>query len=112
MTTKEIEIDELSREQILDLADAEGKKLGFLLATSDLTDEVKQSILEIIQNATLEQIALLTDAFEQGYIASNNKALDEWFANRLKVIKFEANNEQEAADDKTIRAIDELEQKL
>lgn len=110
--TDELKLEELTREQILDLADAGGKKLGFLLATSPLDEGVKKSILGIIEKASLEQIGVITEFFEQGYLMAQNKDLNDWLKVQLKNIKNETDKKQEEVDKKTIAKIVKLEEKL
>ena len=107
--TKDLQQDELSREQILDLATEDGKKLGLLLATSPLDNDTKKGLLNIIENATLEQIDMILDFFEEGYLVANNSELNEWFKKELENIRDESDEEQNKVDDKTIKKIDYLE---
>ena len=104
--------NELSREDILDLADAEGAKLGFLLATSPLNEKTQKAILEILEKASLEQIDAITEFFEEEYLQAQNKELNDWLKVELETIKGESDAKQKVLDDATIGKIDELEKKL
>ena len=110
--TDTLQTTDLTREQLLDLVDAEGKKLGFYLATSALSDEVKEGIAQIIEHATFEQILALSKAFEEGYLMVNNADLDHWFATRRRDIKAEWDEKEAKSDAEVIAALDALEQKL
>ncbi|MFH1626516.1 MAG: hypothetical protein ABH971_00180 [bacterium] len=109
-TKDELEIDELSREQILDLADAQGRKFGFLLATSPFDEETKNAFLSIIEKATLEQIAIILNFFEEEFLKAQNKDLNDWIKIQLENIKFEFDIEQEKLDIETIDKINKLEE--
>jgi hypothetical protein len=87
MPTDKLKLEELSREQILDLTDAAGRKLGFLLASSALDDEVKNAIVDILDQATPAQLDTLTQMFEKGYLRSQNKDLDDFLKAELEGIK-------------------------
>ncbi|MFH1455286.1 MAG: hypothetical protein ABIF22_03140 [bacterium] len=110
--TNEIKTEELTREQILDLADAQGKKLGFLLATSPLEEETKKAILDILKNATPEQLDAIADFFEEGYLMAQNEDLNGWFKIQLENIKAEFDQKQQELDENTIKNIEKLEEFL
>lgn len=110
--TDELKLEQLTKEQILDLADAEGKKLGYYLATSPLNEEVKKAIFGIIEKSSIEQISIILEFFEQEYLMAQNKDLNDWFKKKLKEIKSEADKKQEELDQKTLAKIGELEESL
>jgi len=112
MTNDDSTFDELTREQILDLADAEGKKLGFLLATCPLDDKTKKGILQIIEKATPEQLAVITQFFEEGYLMAQNKDLNDWLEFEFENITHEFDKKEKALDDDTIAKMDVLEKSL
>lgn len=103
---EELEMSELSREQILDLADAAGRKLGFLIALSPLSEEQKQAIITILEYATPEQIDKLTEIFESNYLEADNKELEEKFKSELEKIKAEFDVEQKILDKNTIKKLE------
>ena len=106
--TKDLQQNELSREQILDLADAQGRKLGFLLATSPLDNETKDSLLGIIEKATQEQLDVIYNFFDEEYLMAQNQDLNEWFKGELEDIKTEFDKEQEELDKNTVEKMDNL----
>lgn len=75
MTHKDLKSEDFSREQISDLADAAGRKLGFLLATASMDAEAKSAILEMTKEASQEQIDLLIKVLEENYLEAENKSL-------------------------------------
>lgn len=103
---------ELTKEEILQLADAQGQKLGFLLATCPLDEKTKKSILNIIEKSSLEQIDVITKFFEEGYLMAQNSDLNEWLKIKLQEIKSEFDVKQQELDDKTIKEIDRIEEYL
>ena len=104
----ELKLEELTREQILDLADAQGKKLGFL----PLNDETKKSILDIIEKSSSEQLDIITKFFEEGYLMVQNRDLDNWLKERLKEIKYKFHDKQEKLDEQTLAKMGELEESI
>ncbi len=100
---------ELTREQILDLADAQGRKLGFLLATSGLDTEIKEAILSIIDEATPEQINSLVGAFEAGYLEAKDADLDYWMKMQMNRIKWESEEQQRIVQDEALDTLREIE---
>ena len=108
MANNELRLEELSREQILDLADASGRKLGFLLATSSLDDEIKEAILGILEFATPAQIDLLTQMLEDGYLNANNQGLNDFLRSELEEIKKDSAAQEEILEKATLEKISKL----
>jgi hypothetical protein len=75
MTHKDLELENLSKEQLSDLADAAGRKLGLLLATAPMDADAKSAILEMIKGASPEQIDLLIKVLEENYLEAENESL-------------------------------------
>jgi hypothetical protein len=107
--TNYLQTEEFTKEEILDLADAQGKKLGFLLATSPIDNEAKNGLLNIIEKATPEQIDAISNFFEEGYLLASNYELNEWFKKELEKIRDEFDEEQNKVDSETLKKIDDLE---
>lgn len=108
MNSEEIKLEELSREQILDLAGASGRKLGVLLATSDLTDEVEESIIDILKFATPAQIDALTKMLEQGYLEAKNQEFINFLSNQLEKIKSEFDEAQKELEQEILEKLKNL----
>lgn len=100
--------EELSREQILDLADAQGRKLGFLLATSPLDDDIKNAIINILEEATPEQLDKLTEALESGYLQARTQDLNNFLKTELEIVKTEFDLRQKNLETKTLRKLDKF----
>lgn len=103
---------ELTKEDIIELADSQGQKLGFLLATCPLDEKTKKSILNIIEKSSLEQIDVILKFFEEGYLMAQNNDLNEWLKIKFQEIKTEFDIKQQELDDETIKKIDEIEEYL
>jgi len=103
---------ELTKEEVIELSDTKGQKLGFLLATCPLDEKTKKSILNIIEKSSLEQIDVILKFFEDGYLMAQNSDLNEWLKIKLQEIKSEFDIKQQELDDNTIKEIDKIEEYL
>ncbi len=108
MNKEELKIEELSKEQLLDLADANGRKLGFLLAVSDLSQDVKDSIVNILDLATPAQLDALLEALESGFLEAKNKTLNDLLIEKLKLIKEDFDKKQKELEMNTLKKLNEL----
>jgi len=107
-----IKKEELTKDDILDLADAQGRKLGFLLATCPLDEDTKVALVGIIEKLSPEQIEVVTDFFEEGLLAAQNQPLNDWLKEKMEKINKEYDTRQWAVDEKTIANIDNLEKSI
>ncbi len=107
-----IDENELSKEQILDLADAQGRKFGFLLATSPLDTETKEAFLSIIEKATSEEINAVIDLFEEGLLRAQNTELDNWLKTQMEYIKFESEAKEKEIEQDALNKLSKLEEAL
>ena len=108
MNKEELKLEELSREQLLDLADANGRKLGFLLAISDLSQDIKDSIVNILDSATPAQLDALLEALESGFLEAKNKTLNDLLIEKLKLIKEDFDKKQNELELNTLKKLNEL----
>ncbi|MBI4992121.1 MAG: hypothetical protein HZB99_02785 [Candidatus Harrisonbacteria bacterium] len=111
MAKEQLKIEELSKEQILDLADAQGRKLGFLLATSSLDDDVKAAIVGILDTATPGQLDILTNMLEEGYLSVKNETLNNFLKSELESIQAEYEDQKIELEANTLEKLDELTKK-
>jgi len=100
---------DITREDVLELADVQGTKLGYLLAVSTLDEQTQRSILDIIGKCSLEEIDAIIDFFEQGILMAQNVELNEWLKNQLEAIQKDFDEKQEAIDKKAVDGIDKLD---
>ena len=104
--------EDLSREQILDLADAAGRKLGTLLAMSPFSTEQKEAFLNIIQDATPEQIGKLTEMLEDSFLMSHVRNLQIQFEQVLQEIKKADDQAQNNLAEETAKKLEAIKQKI
>ena len=105
-------INNLSKEQILDLADASGRKLGFLLAMSPLQDEIKEGIISILKYATPDQLDALIEMLESGFLQSVNTDMEVFLKKELEIIKKEYDGRSNELDREVVEALEEVGKKL
>lgn len=103
---------ELSREEILDLADANGRKLGVLLATSALTDDLKGALIGILQYATPKQLDALINMMEDGLIGAASKEADDFLKIELAALKRDYDKAGEKLDKDILSKLELLENKI
>lgn len=109
---EELKVSDLSREQIFDLADAAGRKLGFLLTLSPLKDEVKEAIMKIIEFATPAQLDKFTQMLEENYLKANNKNLEENFKKEIENLKTDFEENEKKLDEKISSSLTAIEEKI
>ncbi|KKQ41354.1 MAG: hypothetical protein US58_C0001G0028 [Candidatus Magasanikbacteria bacterium GW2011_GWA2_37_8] len=73
--------------QILTDAENDGRRLGVLIASLDVADEVKQAILDILPQFTPEQLQRFLAILEVQYANQKTGKIDEEFAKELETIK-------------------------
>lgn len=105
-------LPDLSREQIFDLADASGRKLGFLLALSPLEDEVKEAIMEILDFVTPKQLDQFTQMLEDSYLTANNKELEENFKKEIENLKTTFEEKEKKLEEETLKDLERIESGL
>lgn len=76
---------ELSQEQIITLSlVAQGRKLGALLASSKMPQDIKDAWVAILPEMTLPQIEIFSNILEAGYIDSQTKDIDKKFKSKIE----------------------------
>jgi len=103
---------ELSKEEILDLADAHGRKLGALLATSALTDDLKDALIGILQYATPKQLDALINMMEDGLISVASEEADDFLRIELSALKRDYDKANENLDKDILSKLEILENKI
>lgn len=93
-------------------AEKEGKKLGTLIAAFPMPDETRQALLELLPNFSLEQLARLSAILETAYLNQKTGSADKEFIEVLKNIDAEHKKKMGDLDNKTLKALDELDKNL
>ncbi len=111
MVNNKLKLEELSREQILDLADASGRKLGFLLATAPLEDDVKGAIAHILDTAEPAQLDVLTKILEEKYLEAENENTRLFLRSELAAVNTEIEARRAVLEKETVKKLDALLEK-
>ena len=112
--TQAEDLQQLNEEQIKALLRAKGQKLGLLLAGSNIPNEVKEAIVTILPELSLQQIDDLLNLFETRYLLAKTGAAEaeKAFAEKLFSILEESEKKQEALATATLAKLDVLGKQL
>ncbi len=101
-----------ANDQLKDLARAQGEKLGFLIASLDISEETREAFLNMLPEMSVEQIDRLIDILEAKYIDEQTKDIDEQFKKDLRSIRTQYNEQVSKADEEALKDLEELENSL
>lgn len=62
----------------------EGRKLGYLLNKANLSPEIKDELVALVDEMSPEQVKRLVDALENQYLDYETRDIDKQFINKLK----------------------------
>lgn len=62
----------------------EGRKLGYLLNKANLSPEIKDELVELVDEMSPEQVRKLIDVLENQYLDYETRDIDKLFINKLK----------------------------
>ncbi len=80
---------QLSDQDISQIMDLRAKKLGVLLATSTMPDEVKEAWVALLPELSLSQLDRLTNILEAEYLNNGTAPIDEFYSTKWKEAKEE-----------------------
>lgn len=97
---------------LIEEAKKEGKKLGALIAALPMPDDTRQALLELLPNFSLEQLVRLSAILETAYLNQKTADVDKELVDTLNRINADYKKEVRAQEDKTLKALDELQNDL
>ena len=109
-TTNQPTDEELNK--MLTDAENDGRRLGVLITSLDVTDEVKQAILDILPQFTPEQLQRFLAILEVQYANQKTGHIDEEFAKQLQNIKTEHDAQVASATATAQKELDKLEKEI
>jgi hypothetical protein len=62
----------------------EGRKLGYLLNKANLSPEIKDELVDLVDEMSPEQVRKLIDVLENQYLDYETRDIDKIFINKLK----------------------------
>jgi hypothetical protein len=92
-------------DQELDLM---AKKFAYLLASSDMEEELQEAFITALPHLSLEQITHLVAMLEAKYAASKTQSLDEELKGKLEAIAKSFNDRQTAREDELIASLNNV----
>ena len=82
-----------------------GKKLGFLIASLNVSGETKEAFFDILDDLTLEQLEKLTSVLETKYLAEETDFVEAELINDLKAIREETFEKLNKLNQETIKRL-------
>ncbi|MCK4744646.1 hypothetical protein KAS41_01130 [Candidatus Parcubacteria bacterium] len=76
----------IKKEDLLQLAKDQGKKLGFLISSLNASDETKEAMLFLVEDMNLEQLEKMTEVLEAKFIGEQTPEVEEDFKKELEEI--------------------------
>ncbi|OIO46014.1 MAG: hypothetical protein AUJ28_03220 [Parcubacteria group bacterium CG1_02_37_51] len=101
-------MNNFTNKDLEETAQSQGIKLGYLISTLEVSDEIKDSFLAILPKMSLEQIDSLILLLEQNYLQDQTKQVDQDFENELKKLSAEYNQETKKIKDDVAAQIDDV----
>ncbi len=86
-----------------------GRKLAVLLHDSNLPDEVKEAIIDLLPDLSLEQIDRLFLILETAYENQETKGIDQKYRKIIKYIAKEFSHDEEVLSAKFKKELEKLE---
>lgn len=102
----------LSVEEVKSLAEAKGKKLGFLIASLKIDETTREALLDLLPTMTLEQLDKFTDLLEASFLHGATGAIDKELAQALEQIDVKYQNQVQAADAEAASALQGIAKSL
>ena len=101
-----------SEAQLKELAAVQGRKLGLLLASLNVSKETLEAFLDILPEMSVEQLEQLTDILEARYLADKTSALDEKLKEEFLKIKQESDKAAAVNEERALNALKKIEEEL
>lgn len=101
-----------SLEDIKQIAEQRGKRLGFLIASLSVDNEVKNALLDLLPEMNVRQLDQLTDILEANFLQSATGSVEESLKYGLAEIDNEFKQKIDAVGEKASKQIAKIEQLL
>lgn len=93
------------QKELKQYAEELGKKLGFLLASLQISDETRNLFFEILDGFNLEQIERLVETLENKYLMEKTDFVEEQLIKDLKGIQEETLKQLNELNEETIKRL-------
>lgn len=78
-----------NEQELVQYAKELGKKLGFLIASLNVSDETREAFFDILDDFSLEQMERLVDVLETKFLGEKTDFIEDKLIAELKVIRDE-----------------------
>lgn len=102
----------LSKQELEELAKAKGQRLAFLLAAANIDDEQKEAWIALLPGMSLTQLEKLVDILEANYINQQTKNIDEDFKRDLTNMQAEYDKKEADLAEETASKMRKLTENL
>lgn len=102
----------MDSDQIKVEAQKKGEKLGLLIASLNLPDEARESLITVLPEMSAEQIDRLISILEAAYLNQKTGNLDQDLSKKLAAIETGFEKDMQKADKDAIKELDQLEKDL
>lgn len=89
-------------------AEEKGKRLGFLIASLDVTAEQREALLSLLPEMTAVQLEDLSNILEASYLQAATKDEDAKLSGELKNIETEYEEKISQINENTAEALDDI----
>ncbi|MEA2065302.1 MAG: hypothetical protein U9O66_03360 [Patescibacteria group bacterium] len=98
----------IKEEDLLQSAEDQGKRLGFLISSLNMLDKTKEEFLFLIKDMSLEQLERLTEVLETKFIGEQTDFIEEDFKKELEKIMKETAELKDELNKNTLSKIKSL----
>ncbi len=103
---------DINKKELSDISREQGKKLGYLIYNSTLTDEIKQELLALLSEMSIEQIDKLINIFDAKLLDEDTGKIDKDFEKEIKEIRESFENDKKNLSDNFLLSVEELGKKI
>ena len=104
----EISLKDLTEEELSQIAKAQGGKLAFLIANSNLSQEEQQALVDATDKMSLEQIEKLLNIFEAKLLDEATRHIDVEYKEKIEKKVKEFQEDKEIGKKKLQKQIDSI----
>lgn len=102
----------LTPEQVKAQAEAQGRKLGFLLASLKISKDTLEAILSILPALSLEQLERFSAVLKKNYLNVLTGDIDARIKRDLENIRADYRAREQTAEKKALEELDKVEENI
>ena len=101
-----------SEQELIETAEARGRKFGWLISQVFLNDEEKQAMLVLAEKMSSEQLDQLIGVLEQKYLQAQTKPVDDAYQASMRQAQSDYVKQQSRLNQGTLNKLKDLEQQI